>query len=253
MRTFNHRLISLAAIAMTAFSPTLFAQSEDAAKLPGGTWASIEELPNFVDVWETSRGPGGPGGRNARPTLTPEYQAMADAYRADAPEDSPAANCVPPGLPGVMTQPYPIEFLFTPGMVVIVSEAYMQVRHIYTDGRPHPEDPDPTYMGHSIGHWEGDTLVIDSVGFVDTTPLAGAGIKHSKDMHVVERVSLENPDLLKIETTITDPKALAEPYHRTGYYARHSDWDIAEYICEDNNRNFVTQEGKAGIDLSSNE
>ncbi len=65
----------------------------------------------------------------------------------------------------------PIEFSYTPGMVTVIAEAYMQVRHIYTDGRAHPDDPDLTYNGNSIGHWEGDTLVVDSVGFSKDTPL----------------------------------------------------------------------------------
>ena len=78
----------------------------------------------------------------AGPSLTPEYAAKKKAFDANAPEDSETANCLPPGMPGIMGQPYPMEFLLTPGQVTIVIEAYTQVRHIYTDGRPLPEDPD---------------------------------------------------------------------------------------------------------------
>ena len=81
------------------------------------------------------------------------------------PEENLAANCLPPGMPGIMGQPYPMEFLMTPGQVTIVIEAYNQIRHIYTDGRPLPADPDPTFYGTSVGHWEGDTLVAETVGF----------------------------------------------------------------------------------------
>ena len=70
-------------------------------------------------------------------------------------------------MPGIMGQPYPMEFLLTPGQVTIVIEAYNQIRHIYTDGRPLPEDPDPTFYGTSVGHWEGDTLVAETVGFAE--------------------------------------------------------------------------------------
>jgi hypothetical protein len=150
-----------------------------------------------------------------------------------------------------MTQPYPIEFLFTPGKVTIVIEAYMQVRHIYTDGRKHPDDPDLTFNGHSIGHWENDTLVVDTVGFTPATPLgANMGVRHSDRMHIVERMRLVDPNTLEIQTTVEDPKALAKPMVRTSRYARHSDWTTAEYICQQNNRNFVDEKGKAGIDLS---
>ena len=76
-------------------------------------------------------------------------------------------------MPGIMTQPYPMEFLFTPGKVTIMIEAYSQWRQIFTDGRKHPEDPDLTFNGHSIGHWEGDTLVVDTVGFTTDTALGG--------------------------------------------------------------------------------
>ena len=182
--------------------------------------------------------------------LTPAYQKMADDYRANPPGDSQAANCVPPGMPGIMGQPYPMEFLFTPGQVTILIEAYEQARHIYTDGRPLPEDPDLTFNGTSIGHWDGDTLVVDSVGFTTATPLNGDAIRHSDKMRINERIRLAEPDLMEIVTTIEDPEALQEPVIRTAYFARHADWTLAEYICQQNNRNFVTEDGKAGIDLT---
>jgi hypothetical protein len=183
--------------------------------------------------------------------LTPKYQATQKAYQAKPPQDNPSANCVPPGMPGVMGQPYPIEFLFTPGKVTILIEAYMQIRHIYTDGRKHSEDPDLTYNGHSIGRWDGATLVVDSVGFSLDTPLAGnMGSRHSDKMHIVERMTLKNPDTLEIVTTIDDKDALTAPFTRTTTFARHADWTMAEYICQENNRNFVGGDGKAGINLS---
>jgi hypothetical protein len=153
-------------------------------------------------------------------------------------------------MPGIMTQPYPVEFLLTPGMVTIVIEAYTQVRHIYTDGRKHPDDPDLTFNGHSIGRWESDTLVVDSVGFTSDTPLAGnMGSRHSAKMHVVERMRLKDPNSLEISTTVDDPEALAKPFTRVANFARHRDWTIAEYVCQQNNRNFVDANGKAGINL----
>ena len=91
---------------------------------------------------------------------------------ANPPEDGPSANCLPPGMPGIMGQPYPMEFLLTPGQVTILIEAYNQIRHIYTDGRELPDDPDPTFHGTSVGHWEGDTLVVETVGFSPITQIA---------------------------------------------------------------------------------
>jgi hypothetical protein len=182
--------------------------------------------------------------------LTPEYAARRDALRAQAREDNETANCLPPGMPGIMNQPYPMEFLLTPGKLTIVIEAYTQVRHIYTDGRKLPEDPDEKFFGTSIGHWEGDTLVVETVGFSPLTQLA-AGIPHSDSMKILERFRLTDPDTMSIETTITDPKALTAPFTSSRTLKRHRNWTIAEYICEENNHNFVDDSGKAGIKLDN--
>jgi hypothetical protein len=218
----------------------------------GDTWESIAKLPDFGSVWEQTFG-GGPRGGGEPPSLTPAYAAKLkeyqDAQRSGEIEDGPAANCVPNGMPSIMTQPYPIEFLFTPGKVTIMIEAYSQWRQIFTDGRKHPEDPDLTFNGHSIGHWEGDTLVVDTVGFTTATGMLSYAMKHSDKMRIVERMRLTQPDLLEVQTTITDPEALTKPYTTTRVYGRHRDWTLAEYQCQENNRNFTTEDGKAGINL----
>jgi hypothetical protein len=193
-----------------------------------------------------ARGARGGGG----PSFTPQYEALrAAAANAPQPEDNSTANCLPPGMPGIMNQPYPMEFLLTPGKVTIVIEAYTQVRHIYTDGRPLPADPDPKFFGTSIGHWEGDTLVAETIGFNDHVQLA-RGVPHSDRMKIVERFRLTDPDTMTIETTITDPVVLQEPYTTTATLRRHRNWTISEYICEENNRNYVDPTGKAGINLT---
>jgi hypothetical protein len=192
---------------------------------------------------------GGRGGRGGGMQLNPEYEAKSRAYQTSAPEDSATANCLPPGMPGIMTQPYPMEFLLTPGKVTIVIEAYTQVRHIYTDGRKLPEDPDPKFFGTSIGRWEGDTLVAESIGFSPSIRIA-PGVAPSDKMRIVERFRLADPDNMTIETTITDPVVLAAPYTTSANLRRHREWTIEEYICEENNRNSVDNSGKAGIDLT---
>jgi hypothetical protein len=192
-------------------------------------------------------GGGQRGGRGGGMQLTPKAEALRAAYRA--PEDGETANCLPPGMPGIMTQPYPMEFLLTPGKVTIIIEAYTQVRHIYTDGRPLPADPNPEFHGTSIGRWENDTLVVDTIGFSPLTRITG-GVPPSDKMRIVERFRLTAPDTMSIETTITDPENLAAPYTTTSTLRRHRDWTITEYICEENNRNSVDAKGKAGIDLT---
>ena len=149
-----------------------------------------------------------------------------------------------------MGQPYPIELLLTPGQMTIIIEAYTQVRHVYTDGRPMPADPDPNFNGTSIGHWDGDTLVVETMGFADTP--RGLTFPYSSKMKITERFQLTDPDTLAIETTVTDPEALTMPYSMgSRTFKRHRSWTIAEYICEENNRNFVDQNGKAGVNLSN--
>jgi hypothetical protein len=244
---------------------------------PGPTaadWAAIGKLPDFTGVWETGPrrpasqaggaraeapaaaparrgGPAGPdAGRGSGPFLTAEYAARRAAALANPPEDGPSANCLPPGMPGIMGQPYPMEFLLTPGQVTILIEAYNQIRHIYTDGRKLPDDPDPTFHGTSIGRWEGDTLVAETVGFSPLTQIA-SGVFHSDSMRIVERFRLADPDTMNIETTISDPEALTSPYTTSRTLRRHRDWTLAEYICEQNNRNFVDKTGKAGVKLDT--
>jgi hypothetical protein len=251
-------------IFVLAFVATLVATAAGAQwavykKPTARDWAAMANLPDFSGVWERgggggrgrggARGRGGGPGRASGPTPTPEYAALAEQLRASA-GASQSANCLPPGMPGIMSQPYPMEFLMTPGKVTIVIEAYTEVRHIYTDGRELPEDPDPGFFGTSIGHWEGDTLVAETIGFNDLVRI-GRGLPHSDQMKITERFSLLDDDTMQIETTISDPKALTEPYTTYATLARHRDWTIAEYVCEENNRNFVDSSGDEGIILDN--
>jgi hypothetical protein len=223
-------------------------------------WANLAKLPDFTGVWELSfgappaRGSAPPAGRGRGRgpgglSLTPEYAAKKKAFDANPPEDSETANCLPPGMPGIMGQPYPMEFLLTPGQVTIVIEAYTQVRHIYTDGRSLPEDPDQTFQGTSVGRWEGDSLVVDTVGFSPLTQI-DRGVPHSDGMRIHERFRLTDLDTMSIETTVVDPMVLAATFTSTRTLKRHRNWTIAEYVCEENNRNSVDAAGKAGINLA---
>ena len=240
-----------AALLASATFTAVAAAQKIASKPPTpADWAAVAKLPDFTGVWERAGGgAAGQGAAPAGPSLTSGSEAKRKAYLASAPEDTEAANCLPPGMPGIMTQPYPMEFLVTPGKVTIVIEAYTQVRHIYTDGRPLPADPEPEFHGSSIGRWEGDTLVVETVGFSPLTQIA-RGIPHGEKMKIVERFRLSEADTMAIATTITDPDVLTAPYTTNNTLRRHRDWTIAEYICEENNRNSVDATGKAGIDLT---
>src|SRR5436190_6101029 len=243
------RIVGIAAL--VAIGGSAAAQQPPAKAAPtAADWTAVARLPDLTGVWEQTFGGGGRrgGGPPAGPALTPEAAAKRKALQSAAPEDNQTANCLPPGMPGIMGQPYPMEFLLTPGQVTIVIEAYSQVRHIYTDGRPLPDDPDEKFLGTSIGRWDNGTLVVDTVGFSPLTELA-ANTPHSGKMKIVERFRLTDPDTMSIETTITDPDALAAPYTSTRTLRRHRAWTIAEYVCEENNRNSVDGSGKAAINI----
>ncbi|HKV03860.1 MAG TPA: hypothetical protein VJO53_02005 [Candidatus Acidoferrales bacterium] len=259
--THANRILTSLAVAGLAIAAAGVAAKAQTFKRPAPTaadWAALAKLPDFTGVWEIPLGgatitnPAAgipPVGRRTPPSLTPEYAAKKKALQTTAPEDNESANCLPPGMPEIMAQPYPLEFLLTPGQVTIVIEAYSQVRHIYTDGRPLPADPDPSFYGTSVGHWEGDTLVVETVGFSAMTELAPK-TPHSDKMRIVERFRLADPNTMNLETTLTDPEALTMPYVTNRILKRHRSWTIAEYICEQNNRNFVDKNGKAGINLT---
>jgi hypothetical protein len=264
LRNRRIRIVLFCAGLILAFSAVLApfsaAQTFKKAVPTAADWAAVAKLPDFTGVWEIPLG--GPAsrvvdpaigvpalGRPAPLSLTPEYEAKRKALMAHAEQDNQSANCLPPGMPGIMAQPYPLEFLLTPGQVTIVIEAYSETRHIYTDGRPLPDDPDPTFFGTSVGHWEGDTLVVKSVGFSTQTEIE-PHVPHSDKMSVLEKFRLLDPNTMSIETTVTDPEALTAPYVSHRILKRHRSWTIAEYICEQNNRNYVDSNGKAGINLT---
>jgi hypothetical protein len=208
--------------------------------------------PDWAGIWTLDfPGPGQPPAEV--PSLTPSAAAelnsleQAEARNQEPPTD--AANCLPPGMPTIMFMPYDIEFLFTPGRVTIIQEAYMQVRRVFMDGRGHPAKLDPTFNGHSIGHWEGDTLVIDTVGLGHKTPLGYNHLNHGPNLHVVERIRLTSPDQMEDRMTLTDPDVLAKPWHTVHTFTRHREWDQIEYICEENNRNQIDSSGKVSPGL----
>jgi hypothetical protein len=224
-------------------------------------YAEIERLPDWSGVWapDWSLLFGGGGGRpaQAQPQLTPAAAEKLAAFRAkqaaEGVDQYAQAHCIPPGMPGIMRQPYPIEFIFSPGRVTIFAETYSQARRIYTDGRPLPEDPDPYFNGNSVGHWDGDTLYVETVGFSEFAAEIGPGIPHGEHMKISEKIRMDRPGVLRIETTISDPDVLTAPYVQQLAFRREADWQIREYVCEENNRLTSGTEGGSNIDLGLDE
>ncbi|HEX9806331.1 MAG TPA: hypothetical protein VGA34_05480 [Alteraurantiacibacter sp.] len=252
MKTIGLTLRACAAVTILAAAPAPAQEAAQPAARAGG-YGKLVALPDWSGVWQPDWSSlfGANGRIPQQPQLTPEAQARVDAFNKKQQEEgvdqSAQVNCLPPGVPGIMRQPYPVEFIYSPGRVTIFAETYSQARRIYTDGRPLPEDPDPFFNGNSVGHWEGDVLVVETNGLHPLTNMI-PGLPHTATSTIIERIWLESPERLTIETTIADPASFTEPFTSRQAYIRHRDWQIREYVCEENNR-LRSEGGGANIDL----
>lgn len=143
-------------------------------------------------------------------------------------------KCTPPGMPYIYIQLFPMQIVQTPKEVIEIFEYDHIVRHIYVDGRPHPANFKPTYNGHSIGHWEGDTLVVDTIGLNGKNWLDRVGHPESAQMHILERIRRMDEKSLQVDLTFDDPKSYTKPWDAHIGFRLHPDWQILEHICEDN-------------------
>jgi len=214
------------------------------------SYAELDKLPDFRGLWFPAFGQVG----GDEPVLIGEAKATWDMHQAKMAADShyevpeTTNNCEPDGFPYIMNFPYSLEFLFTPGKITVIQEALMQVRRIYTDGRPMPsrDELDPNYFGYSRGHWEGDTLVVTTIGTQPGQRLGRAGITNSDMLTTTERIYLDpdNPDQLHLDFTFEDPKVMAQPWHMTHTFRRDRTWEQLEYVCAQNNRHEIDADGQ---------
>jgi hypothetical protein len=175
------------------------------------------------------------------PALTEWGRARFDAAKPQrGPRGVPVAEtddlvyrCYPPGTPRIYLHPFPMEIVQLPGRVLMVFEYDHLIRQIYTDGREHRTDLAPSWMGDSIGHWEGETLVIETTNFNDKTWIDRIAVPHSGQMRLIERLHVNAGGLLQIDMTVEDPVALKEPWKFSRTY-RKTDWTIEELMCMDN-------------------
>jgi hypothetical protein len=195
--------------------------------------------PDLSGVWYAQR-PVDPG----KPEPLPWAQALLKERAENNAKDAPGAHCMPRGITNAGAL-FPYRLVQTASMLILLFEDDIPShRQVFLDGRSHPKDMDPRWMGHSVGHWEGDTLVIDTVGFDDRSWLTAQGHPHTEMMHVIER--FHRPDLghLEIEFTIEDPAAYAKPW----IIKRVSDLDtkdeVGEYVCSENNKDVEHLVGK---------
>jgi hypothetical protein len=206
---------------------------------------------DLTGAWSPSRatGPGAP----AAPTpllLKPAYKPAFDAQKlkereANARGEQLATKglCSPYGMPTMLqVATYPMEIIQTPKQVTIITEAFSEVRRVYM-GKPQMpiDDVSPGYYGRSVGHWEKDTLVVDTVGIKETVP-GYQGMPHSDQMRITERIRRPAPDALHDQVTIEDPMVLEKPMVYTLVYRLMPDYEMVEFVC-DNNREYVDENG----------
>ena len=192
-------------------------------RLPSdGDWAiySFSEDPPPLTAWGRARFDA------SKPQRGPRGVPVSET-------DDLVYQCFPPGTPRIYLHPFPLEIVQTPGRVLIVYEYDHLIRQIYTDGRGHRTDLAPSWMGDSIGRWEGDTLVVESVNFNDKTWLDRRAVPHSEEMRLIEQFRLDDDGNLEIDIRVEDPIALAQPWIMRRLY-RKTDWTIEELVCEDN-------------------
>jgi len=260
------RAILLAAV-VAASSAAILAQSQAAAPRPRSAAASAvprgaDGKPDLTGVWQggsnrrgrweeanNGLGVGGTGtDPNAPPSLASQQVITEPApYKPEAARrvlelfnrrgiDDPAAHCLPPGVPRLtIVSLFPIEIVQTPKKIVFMYE-YMNVFRSVPIGVKHPDDPDPTYVGDSVGRWQGDTLVVDVVGFNDKTWLTGTGTFHSESLHVIERYTRVSPDQINYEATMEDPEVLTKPWTIRTTMMRREGTRVQEYVCAENNQ-----------------
>jgi hypothetical protein len=188
-------------------------------------------------------GGGGRGGAKSEPWVPfqPWAAAVYDYNSVNQSKYDPEGYCLPPGGPRMMATPYPAEIIQLPAekRILMIFEGATHIwREIFMDGRPHPtgDELNPTYLGHSVGHWEGDTLVVDVVGFNEATWLDYFGHPHTDRLHVVERFSRPDKNTLHFEALIDDPGAYTKSFTVAWDIPWRANGELTEYICQENNK-----------------
>ena len=244
--------------ARAAPAPTVSATGSPAAAGPvahhrlTGTWNRYPQIDEPPDPRLPPPPPIGP------PPLKPQYLAAWQAEQKAAKEADERGQplftdyvkCLPDGMPAMMVAMFPMEVLQTPGQITLVQEAYNQIRRIYLNEKQIPiEEAEPGYWGHSVGHWEGDTLVVDTVGIKEKVRFRG--VPHSDQMRIRERMQLLSPDFFEDHITIEDPVYLTQPWTFSWAYKRLPHYKMLEYVCDSNREYKDPQTGGTRLRLNN--
>ena len=245
------RRLVLIGCALTVLGLSIAAQAVTEEPKPGDPGlrdpSTPDSIPNISGMWQVrgfdrytkqvdgSDPPWQPWNKKA-------FEDREAAEAAGTPLYDPTAACLPSGTPRIISTPYPAEIIQTPDETVFLYEAQHLYRVVYMN-QEHPKNIEPTFMGHAVGHWEGDTLVVDTVGLVGETQIDEGGTQHSDQMHVVERIRKIDDLTLEILFTIDDPKAFTKPWTARRLWSWRPEIRFLEYVCEENNRNAPDDSG----------
>lgn len=203
-----------------------------------GSW---EEANSGLGVGGTGRDPSAPASLASQQVVTEPapYQPWAAQKVLESFNqrgiDDPSAFCLPPGLPRLtITGLFPLQIVQTPQLIVVIYE-YMNIFRLIPLNAKHPDDLVASYMGDSVGHWEGDTLVVDVTGFNDKTWLTSTGTFHSESLHLTERYTRVDKDRINYDVTMEDPKVLTKPWTIHSSLMLREGTRVQEYVCAENN------------------
>jgi hypothetical protein len=210
--------------------PSSFARQRGTAEPPGPAPRTPEGRVDLSGVWT----PGGSFAAMGQVALQPWAEALRQDRRANLSKDDPEGHCLPAGVPRI--SPFPFKIVQTPSLIVYLDEGNVHsYRQFFMDGRGHPKDASQLWMGHSIARWEGDTLVVDTIGFNEKTWLNGQGVPHTEALHVVERYTRPDFGHLEVEITMDDPGAFTKPHTFKRVNTLMPGAELLEYVCNEFN------------------
>lgn len=222
----------------------------------------VNGKPDLSGIWQVEAEPRGPGlfGLGESPNSKYFRDILSDFKRGEEPLTlegaeilrrntqpgvvGPNLRCLPDGVPHADLLPEPFKIIQTPGEILFLYEVETMFRQVFTDGRNFPVDPSPTWLGYSVGRWDGDSLVVDTVGFNDLSWLDARGHGHSEEMRVEERFRRRDFGHLDVTVTITDPKIFTRPVTINFVEQLLPDTDVYEHICNENEKDAAHLPGR---------
>jgi hypothetical protein len=206
--------------------------------IPGATNGAGEEPLSqyFINIFSDFTAEAAP----IRPDAATLFQQRAKTFS----NVSPLSHCLPEGMPLVEMAPAPYKIIQMPGLMVMLYERDTTFRQVYTDGRKLPEDPQPSWLGYSVGKWEGDSLVVDTIGFNDRGWLDARGHTHSESLHITERFHRLDVGHMEVQLTIDDPKTYTRPFTVLLKQRLQADTDLLESYCAENEKDATHVDSK---------